>query len=368
MFDRLVNSSNKAILILASLCLLSLIGCGYNPEDPIYDTAGNPANYPVPALDLINMVELGEKLAVEDVIAAFVELYSSNQELLDDDGWREIVNRIGLKLKIRADEMAASGVEQFETAADYYHLASFARPNDPKIQHRSDLFGCWKADDTKDLLRLGMANESGLTAGNLRESVEAFKRFAYTDSMHFEFASTILIDPLMKSEYRENAASSSLLDSLSIADRAFLTCWELATQVFDSSLCSFEKPELDLLRLELVALGDQQYRAELYFMPQVQPVNDFTVALWVDAAPEGQPQSAESRALYLPFDFFPLPATSGWRPGQMTVAIRNFKSSGEIQKVSLGLYLKGEKQVRYVPIKGIDGNLITVPVSVRPVG
>ncbi len=355
-----------ARLALTTWLALSIIGCGYNPDEPLYDIASNEENFPPAALDLIAQIDSDQELDVEDVITNFVDLYSSSQELLDNPTWKEIVNRMGHKLRLKADRLVTQGIENYLVAADHYQLASFARPGDERLQKVSDRFGCWKSYDSGTILEVAASNTaSGFSTQTLKATIESLKKFAYTDSVHFEFARLLLVDQLLKNPYRQNAASSDLLDSLSDAECAFLACWELTAPDYDSLLCSFESPEIDLVLFDILSLGSNQYRAEFYFSPRASIEHELSIAFWVDADDSRLAQSDRPISMSLPFDFNPLPPTRDWQSGRMVIAVREFESSDDIGRISLGLYRNDEAQVIYMPIKGIQGNLIRLPATPR---
>ncbi|MCK4460171.1 MAG: hypothetical protein KAW46_00110, partial [candidate division Zixibacteria bacterium] len=63
-------------LCMIGLCLL--IGCGAEEEAAVYDTAANPHDFPTPACDMLDAIEVG-RLATYDLITeAFGRLYLEN--------------------------------------------------------------------------------------------------------------------------------------------------------------------------------------------------------------------------------------------------------------------------------------------------
>ncbi|MDF1544091.1 MAG: hypothetical protein P1R58_03195 [bacterium] len=356
----------KVIFFFGVLIILTLllIGCGYNPDEPLYDVAANPENFPEAALALISEVDSDQVLDVEQVVTQFVDLYSSHQELLDNHEWKELVNRMGHKLRIKADKLAVEGIENYMMAADHYQLASFARPGDERLQKTSERYECWRNYDRESIIQLAAAiGKDGFTLKSLQEIIESLKRFAYTDSVHFEFAQQLLVEPLLKTPYRQNPKSSDLLDSLSAPERNFLACWELVRPDYDHPVCSFESPEIDLVSFEIYRMEENRYRAEFYFLPAKSLDKDLTVAFWVDSENDPVSQSDRPLSMSLPFDFHPLPPTQRWSGGRMVAAVREFECSDGIGRISLGLYQNDQDQVVYMPITGISGNLIRLPAT-----
>ena len=114
----------------ALVLALLVAGCGYNPEDPVYDTAGNPQGFPDLALRMVEDVEAGRLTTYEVITDRFADLYTQHSELLDNDAWKEVIDRLGLKFRYRADLAMQKGMVGYSEAAAGYMLASFALPEE----------------------------------------------------------------------------------------------------------------------------------------------------------------------------------------------------------------------------------------------
>jgi len=131
----------KRFFVVQALVLM-IAGCGYNPETPVYDVANNPDGFPPAAIGLIERLEEHPRWPADSLTADFTSLYSEHPELLNDDYWREVVDRIGLKVRYRADKLVDSGLAEFPEAGRLYAFAAAARPNDEKAAYPAEMFAC----------------------------------------------------------------------------------------------------------------------------------------------------------------------------------------------------------------------------------
>jgi hypothetical protein len=117
--------------------------------------------------------------------------------------------------------------------------------------------------------------------------------------------------------------------------------------------------------VRLTALGDERYRAEVYFLPKGQLAHDYDIAFWVETpdsilTPDRQPS--------FPYDFTPPRPTSQWTPGELHVGLQYFTFHWPVSAVSIGMYLEQEGRVQPARLAGTNAARERIPVSVVPAG
>src|SRR5512145_3496448 len=117
------------------LFVLLLAGCGQDPTKAVYNTKSNPENYPARACLMLDLIESGQLATYDSIVVAFGELYTTYPDLLDDQQWQQLIERLGVKFRYRADQMIDSGLVHYTEASKLLTLAAFARPNDERLQH-----------------------------------------------------------------------------------------------------------------------------------------------------------------------------------------------------------------------------------------
>jgi len=126
--------------IFFTLLIISFIaGCGYNPDEPVYDISNNPEEFPEGALNLLISIDDGRLIGLDAITNNFGELYANNPELLDKISWKEVVSRLGSKFRYIADTLAGQGMAGYSLAGDYYQLSSYANPSDQRLCNEQKL-------------------------------------------------------------------------------------------------------------------------------------------------------------------------------------------------------------------------------------
>lgn len=355
MFKISNRNATPAILLLAPLTTLLMLlflltSCGINPDEPVYDTENNPEKFPHQAVSLVENVQSGQLEESSAIIDAFAELYSTNPDLLGNDEWKEVVLKLGIKLRHKADQLARKGILNYSKAAGLYHVACFARPNDTRILAMDKLFSRWQGEVSDSLVSLAATERSGnADLGIIIAEIEQLRRFQFADSLSTEFARLYLHDQLFKPLTTDRNRANAMIDSLSQSERAFLNLIGVSDRPLGNILGRFDQPKIDLVAVDLIKLSGSEYRAEVYFLPG-EPISDnLTVAFWVDS-PDSILSGQVGNASYFPYDFAPLEASSTWPADQISVASRRFSFDWPIKAVSVGLYSQSENDVRFLPI------------------
>lgn len=317
------------------LLMVSLTCSGeYDGSDPVYDTTRNPEGFPEPAVALLQDIETGRLRVYEAVTERFADLYTTNPSLLGDPAWSAVVDRLGIRLRRRADQMVRDGLLQYATAADLYLLAAQTRPADSILSIRSRLFGVWRevaADSNIDLAEL--TSDSRENAA-IRQKLDFITGFSLRDRLHYQFAREFLVSAMFDrttvDSLRQNVASSGL----PAADQALLASFGLAPPPSANPEASFREPSVDLLAVRLTRVAMDSFRLETYFLPQERIRTDLGVTCWVETRDS---LGMAGRQLRFPYDFRPIEPTLSWDSGKVAAGLTHFSFHYPISAVYIGL-------------------------------
>ncbi|MFZ1684208.1 MAG: hypothetical protein WAU88_08785 [Candidatus Zixiibacteriota bacterium] len=334
----------RRILTILSIAVL-LAGCGFNPEKKAYDTAANPQGFPQKALHLVDGVESGELGTIDSITAVFSDLYTENPELLDNPDWRTVVTRLGAKFKFKAEQYSSQGPASFDQAADFYTLASFARPEDSRLAARKNLFETWGQAVDDSMVSPTILSDTH--PASLSEKLTLLKYFMLSDSVHREFGQTYLLPQLIDVRMVSNALKSDSAGGISLSDRCFLLSLGFKGKLPSQSLATFSEPKMDLTSVRISKQAGSWYAAELYFIPREKIESDFHIAFRL-AAPDS---SNHALSVTKTLDFLPEDKTTKWHPGSVVAAYRRFTFDGSPSQVQVGLYEKSADSVHFVPLR-----------------
>ncbi len=206
--------------LLSLAGLVGLAGCGQDDDQPIYDTANNPNNFPDAAIGLLIGLETGPSATAEDITTSFGDLYTRHSELLDNADWKMVIDRLGRRFGRTADSLKALGMLSYGEAGRFYQLASFARPDDPTFRHQAALFATWLTgiqDNQFDLTAL-----SGEETPELTDLIDAARYFFEASPDHVEFYQTFLTEPIKNLAITHNLVTGDAVRSLGQTDRELL--------------------------------------------------------------------------------------------------------------------------------------------------
>lgn len=302
--------------ILTALIFLS--GCGFNAEEPVYDTAKNPDGFPQKALQMLDDVQSGKLEGFDAIAGAFGDLYTENTELLDSQPWRAVIDRLGSKFSYTADTLRKKGIESYRAAAEYYQLASFARPEDKHLYQRALTFDTWrKAFDNGFLDLAAVVDSADVPLSKYLEVARYFvfgadpRREFYKDNLKIE-----IVDRLKKS----GLVTPQALESLDAADRCLVAYLGLSDEHDNSPLASFENPSIDLAACQITQIDSTSYIAEAYIIPHEKVSGDLTVAVRMSMSDSSQPSGLNYSQLQLR----PEQPSSEWKSGGLLAAARQF--------------------------------------------
>ncbi len=349
----------RSKIVFATLILsasLFFIQCGYDPNQPVYDYTLNPDGFPEAALLVLRGVESDSVAGYQQIIGAFGNLYSAQPQLLDNPDWQVIIQRLGAKLRYKADNLALVGLSKYSDAADLYTLAAFARPNDARSVEQRDLFEVWNRAIADSLVRT-----SDWISGkgpDLPTRLGIARAFVLDDSLAGVFAKRYLIPRLFFSTPSQKVLDLQSHGSLTDADRALANLLGLNVRPPQSRLAVFNRPSIELVCAEFLPAGPGTIRAAIYFIPRQKIDSNFTVALRLQGS---DPTASGSGEINL--DFLPATPTSKWKTGRFAVAFRKFRFSGRPESAMIGLYDNSSAEPRFVEIEGSGVRLLTVPTG-----
>ncbi len=332
---------------------VALAGCGYNPNKPVYDTADNPDNFPAPALELLEAIENGQMTTLTDITSSFGNLYTLHSELLDNDNWRQIIDRLGSKFRYMADTLTNRGLDGYYRAAEFYELASFARPGDKQIRRRAALFAAWHRAGDDPLIDL--ASITGQNKIDPNAILTLTRYFMLADTLSQSFFADYLAAPL-----RAKLASLSP-DTLAVADRLLAAKAGLADTPAVEPIASFGEPAIDLLALRLERIDSGRVIAEAYLIPRESVPCELAVILQLnsdDPALSEMTENLQSTTC----DLQPVSPSETWQPGQVTLVSRRFQYPGTPSTISVGIRDNGSSPARY--LMSADGERTFVPLDI----
>lgn len=322
------KSHNRIRAALACLVLALIIsGCGFNPDNKVYDTKANPDNFPKDALVLLDGIDDGSLSSYDGITTVFGELYVNHSDLLDNRRWQDVVTKLGLKFRLKADSLVKQGAEFYSHAAGLYQLASFARPNDEIAKEKNDLFSLWKESEN-DISLSTYKEIKG--KNNLAYQISRARNFVFGDSLHRAFADKYLIENVLKPVVVANADE---LVKMPPSYRAFVSSQGLGEPGLFKPVKSFENPSVDLVAYDIVALDDSTWRAELYFLPKEEIKRDYRLTIRAEVkAADGTLEVSD-----FPYDSQLLPKPAIEPEGRIFAVTKVMQPGAELTAISIGI-------------------------------
>ncbi len=298
--------SIKRAAILLLIIVIEVAGCGGDKDTSVYDTQANPYGFPTQACELIDGIESGQLVSYDVITESFGRLYLENQELLENNHWKEIIEKLGKKFEQRADEMIAAGISSYSQAAGFYMLASFSNPNNAALAETAALFATWK----ERMEKMDYDYTPYPTSSEFTDRLEFLRCFVLGDSLERRLADRFLVHQLLDSII--SASGDRQLSELSRPDQALLSFLGIGDMSELEPLTSVAGLPVDLLAARVVTVGPQRVRAELYLEATEEISEDFHVSIAIDSS-----QVTNNEQL---IHFAPVNPTSRWKVGQVQPA------------------------------------------------
>ena len=330
--------------LIALLIATLLTGCGNREDEGIYNTAANPDGFPAKAVEIIGDIEDGTLVDGEAVMSAFGDLYTQHSDLLDNEKWKGVIDRLGNHFRKTADSLAQLGVGSLTLAAEYYQLGSFAHPEDPDLRKRADLFGCWLAVDQKVRADLASLND---TSHGLNQMLPVTRYFLMGDSLHQQFFRSRLAGLFADRIEKANLLSSTESGGLTGVDRALLVYAGLSDDAILSKLTNFSRPSIDFVAARVSQVDSVEYRLELYFRPR--EVISAELQVYIGLQTSGQGPVATNIVPKIP--------TTAWDLNKIAVLSRKIHCPGKLEAVAVGLSDFASPQPCFLQPEGQESNL-----------
>ncbi len=347
-------------ILLTFISLLLLSGCGQDPSKAVYDTKGNPENYPARACLMLEQIESGELAKYDDITNSFGELYTSFPELLDNLQWQQLIERLGVKFRFRADQLVDSGLVWYREASKLYTLAAFARPMDDRLQLRNAMFATWEKAISDSIIAPDF--DPVKTPVSVPDQLRILRYFLLDDSIHQQFAVEFLVPRILNKHAAESAMKVVGPQQLSVIDKCFLSTLGFKYRGPGQPTASFAEPAIDLMASQISRQPNGWYHAEFYFVPRESLKADYMVALRVHV-PDTISSDPQSTFKQLSFDFHPNKPATAWKAGELSPAYRRFALAGPISQVAIGIYEKSADSAHFVPLRDTGEPLVIVPSS-----
>lgn len=351
-------------IFLVSLLSAVLLGCGYNPENPAYDTARNPDNFPPPAVALLEQIDEGKLADFDAITESFGELYTGHSELLDDPGWKRIIERLGSKFQFRAVRLRHQGIGSYTGAAGYYQLASFAQPEATQLARQAAMFSTWlKAARNPNIDLKPLLDSSQADLGSL---IPVIRHFMLADTLHRAFFAKYLFKPLTSRLNAAEQLTEAALERLSGVDKALMILAGFFSVAVDERVAGFKDSSggtvVDLAAYRIRRLDSHRFAAELYWVPAVEIGVDYTVQLRLSTADSVRPESFRS-AGYTTITLEPQPPSSTWKPGELAAVAGEFEFNTKPSSITVGLSDSRADSTRFLTPLDYDGSFVPLDIS-----
>ncbi len=342
----------RRILFLI-LALTVAAGCGYNPDDPVYDTQANPHDFPSAALALIDSIEANPIYPADSISIDLADLYTYNPSLLDNERWHDVMSKLGIKFRHRADQLIDSGLAWFPEVTSLYALAAAARPDDEWAVTRSRRFFCF------DSTALGFADTSADSVG-LSDRLGFLHSRLFTEPICHAFTRLHLAAPILDPFLSVRTTAGQIARSLSPRQVALIDYLGYAVGPPDTTLVSFENPDIRLVaRNRRLDEHSGTMQVELYFVAGQSLDPEWQFWLVTDSLKgEATADSAFGFAAAVPLTAWE--PIDQWEPGRTMVVTGDIPSTAVNQHWQLTLVKPGEQE--YIFARQLETGKMFVPL------
>ena len=341
-------------LLVGLATALFVLGCGTDPDKPVYDTSRNPDDFPAAACQLLDGIDDGRLATFEAVSNGMAQLYTDHPELLDNERWQGVIRQLGLKFRLWAERYAELGLEGFSRAAWYYMLASQADVDDSAAAAGAALYAPWFRVEREHPTLVDSASAPGAP---LPVRLRLLREFVFADSVRQAFASEVLL-----AEFDQVAVLDSIeVRQLSLADQAFVAFLGLRDLERVPIMMRFEEPPIDMITMTTRAVDDDRCRSEFYFTARERMDQSYWLSMLVglDENTVLPTDSVAQGAL----GFAPHVPTFRWVPGRIQAASILFDCEGPTDNLAVTLFAHGREGLLLARPEGVEGPYLRLTVG-----
>jgi hypothetical protein len=344
--------------LLTVFILLS--GCGFNADEPVYDTVNNPDGFPQMALTMLEQIDGGQLQGFDAIAGSFGDLYTEHTDLLDSTPWRAVIDRLGSKFSHIADSLREEGIKSYRNAAEYYQLASFARPQDKQLYQRASTFETWRK--ALDNTAVNLASVVDGTDPQLVKYLTVARYFMFGGEAHREFFDSNLRITFQDRLKKAQQLTPAILSGLDAADRCLASYLGLTKEPVESRLASFVDPSIDVAACRITQIDTSHYIAEVYIVPHEPVSGELTVAIRM-SSDSSLSTVANSGINYSQLQLKPDEPSSEWKPGRILVASRQFELPVSPASFQVGMINRLEGRATYLELTDDGGSFFRLDAS-----
>jgi len=345
--------SRFSILVM----VLCLIGCGHNPDEPVYDTANNPDGFPETAVALLQGVEDGRLKDYQAISETFADLYTENTDLLDDKKWSAVVKRLGVKFRFKADSLSEQGMTFYAEAAGMYKLAASANPDNRRSAQQAELFGTWLTLERNVYVDLTPIKDTSVT--DLKAILDAARHFALGNKSHHQFFEEYLVRPLRRRLDNASKLTVENFDKLPPADQLLARLLSFDTRPTDTKLVAFTDPAVELAGFRLTQLDPNVFFIEAYLVPLETIDFDMALTVRLNVQDTTMPKVSFAQA-----NMNPATPPKEWVPGKLAAFSGFCQLFGPPSSVEVGLHNPESTPPHYLSAEGESGDFIKLDSTV----
>jgi len=342
------------------IVLIFLSGCGFNSEEPVYDTANNPDGFPQMAVAMLEQIDSGQLRGFDAIAGGFGDLYTEHTDLLDSEPWRAVIDRLGSKFSVVADSLRNEGIQSYRVAAEYYQLASFARPQDKHLYQRATTFDTWrKAFDNADIDLASFVDD---TDPRLNRYLAVARYFVFGGEAHREFFDNNLRITFLDRLKNAKQLTPATLAELGVADRCLANYLGLTDKPVEDRLASFVNPSIDLVACRITQIDSSQFLAEVYIVPNETVSGELTVAVRLSSMDplDTAPNPGQS---YSQLQLKPEEPSSKWKSGRILAASRKFELPAAPTSLQVGIIDRSDGRAKYLEMTDDGGSFLRLDTS-----
>ncbi len=342
------------------IVFILLSGCGFNADEPVYDTANNPDGFPQMAIAMLEQIDSNQLRGFDAIAGGFGDLYTEHTDLLDSEPWRAVIDRLGSKFSHIADSLRKEGITSFRNAAEYYQLASFARPQDKQLYQRSTTFDTWRKAFDNEAVDLASVVDG--TDPQLVKYLAVGRYFVFGGEDHREFFDSNLRITFQDRLDKAKQLTPEALAELDACDRCLASYLGWTKEPVDHRLASFMNPSIDVAACRVTQIDSSHFVAEVYIVPREPVSGELTVAIRLSIF-DSLSTAADPGLNYSQLQLKPEEPSSEWKLGNILVASRQFEYEAAPASLQVGVIDRSEGRAKYLEMTDDGGSFLRLDAA-----